>query len=69
LAKQDPRAFLGQLPNGAILDEIQRAPDVLSYLQQLVDDRHENGLFILTSSNQFSLLNNPRNHLPAGPCF
>jgi predicted AAA+ superfamily ATPase len=57
-AKQDPRAFLNRLPEGAILDEIQRTPDLLSYLQEIVDSRHKNGLYILTGSNQFSLLNN-----------
>lgn len=58
LAKQDPRAFLNTLPDGAILDEIQRAPDLLSYLQEIVDNKQQNGLFILIGSNQFSLLNN-----------
>ena len=58
IATQDPRAFLGNLSGGAILDEIQRAPELLSYLQQIVDDKQENGLFILTGSNQFSLLRN-----------
>lgn len=56
-AKLDPRAFLGKLPDGAILDEIQRAPDLLSYLQEIVDTRRLNGHFILTGSNQFALLN------------
>jgi len=56
-ARQDPRAFLSGLAEGAILDEMQRAPELLSYLQEIVDDRQKNGLFILTGSNQFSLLN------------
>ena len=57
-AKQDPRAFLSKLRDGAILDEIQRAPDLLSYLQELVDVHPKNGQFILTGSNQFTLLDN-----------
>ena len=36
-ALQDPNAFLKGLPNGAILDEIQKAPELLSYLQTHVD--------------------------------
>lgn len=58
LALTDPRAFLRNVQSGAILDEIQRAPDILSYLQEIVDARQENGLFILTGSNQFELLSN-----------
>jgi uncharacterized protein len=37
-AKTDPRGFLGQFKNGAILDEIQRAPHLFSYLQQILDE-------------------------------
>lgn len=33
----DPRRFLGQFPEGAILDEVQRAPELFSFLQTLVD--------------------------------
>ncbi len=55
LALQDPRGFLAQFPQGAILDEIQRTPDLLSYLQPLVDQRKEKGLFILTGSHQLEL--------------
>jgi len=58
LAQSDPRAFLKELPNGAILDEIQRVPELLSYIQTIVDNSKKNGLFILTGSNQFSLIDN-----------
>ncbi|RLD22450.1 MAG: AAA family ATPase [Bacteroidetes bacterium] len=57
-ADSDPRAFLDQIKKGAILDEIQHVPQLLSYLQQLVDENRDDVLFILTGSNQFSLLNN-----------
>jgi predicted AAA+ superfamily ATPase len=57
-AKSDPRAFLDNLSDGAILDEIQRSPELSSYLQEIVDNAQTNGLFILTGSNQFSLLDN-----------
>ena len=54
-AETDPRGFLARLDEGAILDEIQRAPDLLSYLQVLADERKRNGLFILTGSEHFKL--------------
>lgn len=55
-ALTDPRSFLAAYPNGAILDEIQRAPDLLSYLQPLVDERKDAGQFILTGSQQFEVM-------------
>lgn len=54
-AQNDPVGFLAQFSEGAILDEIQRTPDLLSYLQVLADDRGRNGLFVLTGSEQFRL--------------
>ena len=55
LAKTDPRKFLARYPDGAIFDEIQRAPDLLSYLQTIVDSDKRKGLFILTGSHQLML--------------
>ena len=57
-AKADPRGFLAQFKTGAILDEIQRAPHLFSYLQQLLDETKKRGLFILTGSNNFLLQEN-----------
>ena len=57
-SKTDPRGFLGQFKNGAILDEIQRAPHLFSYLQQVLDETKKKGLFILTGSNNFLLQEN-----------
>lgn len=57
-AFEDPRGFLQNLPHGAILDEIQRAPLLFSYLQEIIDDSDEKGLFILTGSNNFLLQEN-----------
>lgn len=54
-AQNDPVGFLAQFGEGAILDEIQRTPDLLSYLQVLADDKGRNGLFVLTGSEQFRL--------------
>ncbi len=55
-ATEDPRGFLGQFPDGAILDEVQRCPALFSYLQTLVDEDGRMGLFVLTGSQQFELL-------------
>jgi len=55
LADTDPRSFLGQFPDGAILDEIQRVPKLLSYIQTIVDEKEQKGLFILTGSHQLEL--------------
>ena len=57
-ATKDPRAFLSQFPNGAILDEVQKAPHLFSYLQQTLDETTKKGLFILTGSNNFLLQEN-----------
>lgn len=55
-AIDDPRGFLGSYPQGAILDEIQRVPDLSSYLQGVVDAAPQPGRFILTGSHQFELM-------------
>ncbi len=54
-AVKDPRGFLREHQSGAVIDEIQRAPDLLSYLQQDVDERPEPGRFILTGSQHFAM--------------
>lgn len=55
-AKEDPRGFLKQYPDGAILDEVQRVPEIFSYLQSIVDKEEKMGMFILTGSQHFGLL-------------
>jgi len=55
-ATGDPRAFLAQFPDGAIVDEVQRAPDLPSYLQGLIDADPRPGRFILTGSQNLALL-------------
>lgn len=57
-ALQDPRGFLGNYPKGAILDEVQRTPDLFSYLQGILDRNEESGQFILTGSYNFLLQQN-----------
>lgn len=54
-ALEDPRGFLSNYPFGAILDEVQRVPELFSYLQQILDESASNGLFIITGSNNFLL--------------
>jgi uncharacterized protein len=55
-AVQDPKGFLEQFPEGAVIDEIQRAPDLTSYIQVIVDKTKNNGMFILTGSHQFEMM-------------
>ncbi len=54
-AEEDPRAFLDELGEQAVLDEVQRAPFLLSYIQGIVDQRQQEGAYILTGSHQPSL--------------
>jgi uncharacterized protein len=55
-ASEDPRGFLSAYPQGAILDEIQRTPELPSYLQGMVDADPQPGRFVLTGSQQFELM-------------
>lgn len=54
-ATSDPRAFLAAHPRHVILDEIQRVPTLLSYIQGIVDRDQQMGQFILTGSHQLEL--------------
>ncbi|MCB0531025.1 MAG: ATP-binding protein [Saprospiraceae bacterium] len=53
-ALRDPRGFLANLPNGAILDEVQRTPELFSYLQGIVDNQPD-VFFVLSGSQNFLL--------------
>lgn len=55
LATTDPRKFLSEYPteSGLILDEIQHAPQLLSYMQTIVDREKKKGYFIVTGSQNF----------------
>ncbi|MFQ5705140.1 MAG: ATP-binding protein [Gemmatimonadales bacterium] len=55
-ATEDPRRFLAQYPEGAVIDEAQRCPKLFSYLQLIVDQRNVPGQFILTGSQHFGLM-------------
>ena len=54
-AREDPKAYLAQFSDKVIIDEIQRVPELLSYIQVMVDEEKINGRFVLTGSHQFSL--------------
>ena len=54
-AQQDPQAFLTQYPDGAVLDEIQNVPSLLSWIQVLTDADPRAGRFVLTGSHQLQL--------------
>ena len=56
LAQDDPRHFLSVYNKNVIIDEIQRVPNLLSYIQTLVDSRSECGIFVLTGSHNFLLM-------------
>lgn len=55
LAEEDPRAFFKQYKAPLIIDEIQRVPHLLSYIQGIVDQENSNGMFLLTGSQQLQL--------------
>ena len=55
MAQNDPLGFLNQTNEGMIIDEVQRVPELLSYIQGIVDDRPERR-FVLSGSSNFLLL-------------
>jgi len=56
IAKRDPKGFLKEYSGKVIIDEIQRAPELTSYIQVIVDEKKHNGQFILTGSQNFQIL-------------
>ena len=55
-AREDPLGFLAGFRGGVILDEVQRAPELLSYVQNAVDEDRRPGRFILTGSQNLLLM-------------
>ena len=55
-ATEDPRGFLRGCEGGAVIDEIQRAPDLVSFIQVAIDEYRANGQFVLTGSRQFRVV-------------
>jgi len=66
-ALDDPRGFLEQFSGKVILDEVQRAAEVFSYIQGIVDEQERTGQFILTGSQNFLLMHKISQSL-AGRC-
>jgi len=66
-ALEDPRGFLQQFKKNVILDEVQRTPELFSYIQTIVDEEDSPGRFILTGSQNFLLLSSISQTL-AGRC-
>ncbi len=58
LAKDNPRGFLKQYAQGAIIDRIQHVPELLSYMQQIAGDSSQKGRFIIIGSQDFFLSEN-----------
>ncbi|MBL1410361.1 ATP-binding protein [Sphingobacterium faecale] len=57
-ALEDPNGFLAQYASPVILDEVQRAPELFSYLQTIVDESGKMGQYILSGSQNFHLMKN-----------
>lgn len=55
-AQEDPRSFLRSFAEGGVIDEIQRVPALLSWIQAMVDERRPAGPLVLTGSHQIDLL-------------
>lgn len=62
-AVNDPVAFLNQTQDGMFIDEIQKAPLLLEYIQGIVDDNPDRK-FLLTGSSNFELLKDLSESLP-----
>lgn len=56
MAQSDPRGFLQNFPSKTIIDEAQYAPELFSYLQTRVDEVNDTGMYILSGSHNFLLL-------------
>ena len=66
-ALEDPRWFLAQFDSPVVFDEVQRAPELFSYIQVLVDERDRPGRFVLTGTQNFLILQSVSQSL-AGRC-
>lgn len=55
-AKSDPEGFLNEYDLPIIIDEIQEVPSLLSYVKSIIDKNRKPGMFIITGSQQFSLM-------------
>jgi uncharacterized protein len=56
LAKEDPRLFLSNFHGKTIIDEIQKLPELFSYIQTYVDTINKTGMYLLSGSHNFLLM-------------
>ncbi len=63
LAKEDPELFLQQYQPPIIIDEIQYAPELLSFIKIRTDQAQQNGMYYLTGSQMFHMMRNIRESL------
>ncbi len=56
LAIEDPRGFLEKYPPPVIIDEIQNAPGLLSYIKARIDENKKPGQWVVTGSQQWALM-------------
>ena len=57
-AQEDPKLFLEEHPAPLLIDEVQYAPRLFSYIKINVDKEKKNGMYWLTGTQQFHLMNN-----------
>lgn len=57
-ASEDPRGFIKTYPNKTIIDEVQRVPELFSYLQTHIDQENKEGMYLLAGSHNFLLMEN-----------
>lgn len=55
-ALDDPRGFIKTYPDKTIIDEVQRVPELFSYLQTHVDHENRGGMYYLAGSQNFLLM-------------
>jgi hypothetical protein len=63
LAKRDPALFFQTYKPPIIIDEVQYAPELFSYIKVICDESDETGLFWLTGSHQYEVMKNIRETL------
>lgn len=56
MAKDDPRLFIRNYPDKTIIDEAQKFPELFSYLQTHIDNAEKEGMYILSGSHNFLLM-------------
>ncbi len=69
IALADPRTFLDQSDTGMIIDEIQRVPELVSYIQGIVDNMNKPGYYILSGSQQLELSQTKRTIIRKYGCY